>query len=178
MQINFVDLFKQYSRIAPEIDDAIQRVIKNSSFIGGEEVCLFEEEFAKYCRAQYCVGVNSGTDALKFICKTLDIKAGDEVILPTNTFIATALGVSGVGAIPVFVDCDAETYNIAWDTIMVQDPYQSWFAIGLGGGGVWDAANPHGIWMMPSAQISGFKLIFQTLLIRDFKRRFNPHIIR
>jgi len=60
MQINFVDLNKQYNRIKTEIDDAIQRVIKNSSFIGGEEVRSFEEEFAYYCDARYCAGVNSG----------------------------------------------------------------------------------------------------------------------
>jgi len=112
MQINFVDLNKQYSLIKPEIDDAIQRVIKNSSFIGGEEVSAFEEEFAQYCDAHYCAGVNSGTDALKFICMALGIKEGDEVILPVNTFIATALGVSSMGAKPVFVDCEDGTYNI------------------------------------------------------------------
>jgi len=112
MQINFVDLNKQYNHIKLEIDDAIQRVIRNSSFIGGEEVRSFEEEFACYCDARYCVGVNSGTDALKFICMALNIKEGDEVILPVNTFIATALGVSSVGAKPVFVDCEDGTYNI------------------------------------------------------------------
>ena len=112
MQINFVDLNKQYSLIKPEIDDAIQRVIKSSSFIGGEEVSAFEEEFAQYCDAHYCAGVNSGTDALKFICMALGIKEGDEVILPVNTFIATALGVSSMGAKPVFVDCEDGTYNI------------------------------------------------------------------
>jgi len=112
MQINFVDLNKQYNLIKPEIDDAIQRVIKNSSFIGGEEVSAFEEEFAQYCDAHYCAGVNSGTDALKFICMALGIKEGDEVILPVNTFIATALGVSSMGAKPVFVDCEDGTYNI------------------------------------------------------------------
>ena len=117
MQINFVDLNKQYSLIKPEIDDAIQRVIKNSSFIGGDEVCSFEDEFARYCDANYCSSVNSGTDALKFICMALDIKEGDEVILPVNTFIATALGVSSMGAIPVFVDCEEGTYNIDTEKI-------------------------------------------------------------
>lgn len=112
MQINLVDLNKQYNLLKPEIDEAIQRVIKNCSFIGGEEVRSFEEEFADYCGARYCVGVNSGTDALKFICMALDIKEGDEVILPVNTFIATALGVSSVGATPVFVDCEDEAYSI------------------------------------------------------------------
>ena len=112
MQINFVDLNKQYNLIKPEIDEAIERVIRNSSFIGGEEVSAFEQEFAQYCDAHYCAGVNSGTDALKFICMALDIKEGDEVILPVNTFIATALSVSSMGAIPVFVDCEDGTYNI------------------------------------------------------------------
>ncbi len=123
MKINFVDLNKQYNHIKLEVDDAIQRVIKNSSFIGGEEVRLFEEEFAYYCEASCCVGVNSGTDALKFICMALDIKEGDEVILPVNTFIATALGVSSVGAIPVFVDCEDGTYNI--DTGKIEEKITS-----------------------------------------------------
>ena len=123
MQINFVDLNKQYNLIKPEIDDAIQRVIKNSSFIGGEEVSAFEEEFARYCDAHYCAGVNSGTDALKFICMALGIKEGDEVILPVNTFIATALGVSSMGAKPVFVDCEDGTYNI--DTKKIEEKITS-----------------------------------------------------
>lgn len=123
MRINFVDLNKQCNRIKPEIDDAIQRVIKNSSFIGGEEVLSFEDEFADYCDARYCVSVNSGTDALKFICVALDIKEGDEVILPVNTFIATALGVSSLGAIPVFVDCEDGTYNI--DTGKIEEKITS-----------------------------------------------------
>ncbi|GAX60007.1 glutamine-scyllo-inositol transaminase [Candidatus Scalindua japonica] len=123
MQINFVDLNKQYNHIKSEVDGAIQRVIKNSSFIGGEEVCSFEEEFARYCDARYCVAVNSGTDALKFICLALGIKEGDEVILPVNTFIATALGVSSIGAIPVFVDCENDTYNI--DTEKIEEKITS-----------------------------------------------------
>ena len=123
MQINFVDLNKQYNLIKPEIDDAIQRVIKNSSFIGGEEVSAFEEEFARYCDAHYCAGVNSGTDALQFICMALGIKEGDEVILPVNTFIATALGVSSMGAKPVFVDCEDGTYNI--DTKKIEEKITS-----------------------------------------------------
>ncbi len=123
MKINFVDLYKQYNHIKPEVDEAIERVIKNSSFIGGEEVRLFEEEFARYCDASCCVGVNSGTDALKFICMALGIEEGDEVILPVNTFIATALGVSSVGAIPVFVDCEDTTYNI--DTEKIEEKITS-----------------------------------------------------
>ena len=123
MKINFVDLNKQYTHIKSEVDEAIARVIRNSSFIGGEEVSSFEEEFERYCDASYCVGVNSGTDALKFICMALDIKEGDEVILPVNTFIATALGVSSMGAIPVFVDCDDGTYNI--DTEKIEEKITS-----------------------------------------------------
>jgi len=123
MKINFVDLNKQYNHIKPEVDKAIERVIKNSSFIGGAEVSAFEEEFARYCDASCCVGVNSGTDALKFICMALGIEEGDEVILPVNTFIATALGVSSVGAIPVFVDCEDATYNI--DTEKIEEKITS-----------------------------------------------------
>ncbi len=123
MKINFVDLNKQYNQIKSEVDEAIERVIKNSSFIGGDEVSSFEEGFARYCDASCCIGVNSGTDALKFICMALDIKEGDEVILPVNTFIATALGVSSMGAIPVFVDCEKDTYNI--DTKKIEEKITS-----------------------------------------------------
>jgi len=112
MPINFVDLKKQYQSIKSEIDQAIQRVIDQAAFIQGAEVEEFEREFADFCQAKYCVGVNSGTDALKFICQALEIKAGDEVIVPVNTFIATALGVSDAGAQPVFVDCQPDSYNI------------------------------------------------------------------
>ena len=72
----------------------------------------FESEFSQYCDAKYGIGVNSGTDALYLACSALDISVGDEVILPTYTFIATALCISYTGATPVFVDIEEETYNL------------------------------------------------------------------
>lgn len=112
MKINFVDLHKQYLGLKKHIDSAIFRVIKNSAFIGGKEVEMFEKEFAAYCGAKNCVAVSSGTDALCATCHVLGIGHGDEVIVPANTFIATALAVSSVGARPVFVDCREDDFTI------------------------------------------------------------------
>lgn len=117
-QIDFVNLKRQYQAIKPEINHAIQEVLNTASFVGGEEIQIFEKKFAKYCGAKYCVTVNSGTDALKFICQALNIKEGDEVLVPVNTFIATALAVSMTGAKPIFVDCNEDSYNI--DTNLIE----------------------------------------------------------
>jgi len=111
MKINFVDLKKQYQNIKPEIDEAIQQSIDNTSFILGKEVDEFEDNFSKFCGAKYAIGVASGTDALKLALKALDIKTG-EVITTSNTFIATALAITDNNLKPVFVDIDPETYNI------------------------------------------------------------------
>jgi len=110
--IPFVDLKAQYLSIKEEIDDAIQNVIVNSSFIGGEYVKLFEQNFAKYIGSRHCIGVGNGTDALSIALKGLGIKAGDEVITAANTFIATSEAITLTGAHAVFVDCDPVTYNI------------------------------------------------------------------
>ena len=110
--IPFVDLKKQYKEIEEELLDKISKVLKNSSFILGKEVEEFENNFAEFCGKKYAVGVNSGTDALFLALKAMDIKKGDEVIVPANTFIATALAVVHSGAKPVFVDIDEKTYNI------------------------------------------------------------------
>ncbi len=110
--IPFVDLRAQYRAIKDEIDAAIGRVVENASFILGPEVEAFESEFAEYVGAQFCVGVNSGTAAIQLALQACDIGAGDEVIVPANTFFATAEAVSTAGATPVFVDCDELTYNI------------------------------------------------------------------
>ncbi len=112
MKINFIDLHKQYLGLKRQIDSAISRVITSSAFIGGKDVELFEREFAAYCEAKHCIAVNSGTDALRAICHVLGIGPGDEVIVPANTFIATALAVSSIGARPVFVDCRESDLNI------------------------------------------------------------------
>ena len=112
MEIPFVDLKKQYLSIKDEIDPAIKDVIDNCSFILGKYVEEFEKNFAEFCEAKYCIGVNSGTSALRLALMAAGVKAGDEVILPPNTFIATAEAVSLINAKPVFVDINPDSYNI------------------------------------------------------------------
>jgi dTDP-4-amino-4,6-dideoxygalactose transaminase len=112
MPIPLVDLKAQYQTIKPEIDAAMQRVVNNTSFILGKEVAEFEKNFAAFCHAQYCVGTDSGTAALHLALLILGVKAGDEVITTTHTFIATAEVISLIGAKPLFVDIDPRTYNI------------------------------------------------------------------
>ena len=98
--------------IKDELCDAFFRVLNNSWYICGNEKKRFEESFSSYCGVKYCVGVANGLDALTIALKVLDIGYGDEVIVPSNTFIATALAVSRVGATPVLVEPDINTYNI------------------------------------------------------------------
>jgi len=113
MKIPFVDLKKQYECIKGDIDKAIFEVIENSAFIGGPYVTAFENDFANFCGTHHCVGVANGTDALFIALKALDIGRDDEVLVPANSFIATAEAVSMAGADVVFVDIDPDTYNIA-----------------------------------------------------------------
>jgi dTDP-4-amino-4,6-dideoxygalactose transaminase len=110
--ISFVDLHRQYEAINTEVDAAIQGVLKRADFILGSEVAAFEEDFASFCEAAYAVGVDSGASALELGLRAIEIQAGDEVLVPANSFIASASAVSATGAIPVFVDIDPSTYNI------------------------------------------------------------------
>jgi dTDP-4-amino-4,6-dideoxygalactose transaminase len=112
MRVPFVDLRAQHAPIRQELDQAIQGVVDHADFICGEELERFEEEFAAFCGAAHAVGVDSGLSALELILRAYGIGPGDEVILPANTFIATATPVSFVGATPVLVDVDPLTYNI------------------------------------------------------------------
>ena len=112
MTVPFVDLQAQYRAIKPEVDGAIRRVLDTSAFILGREVDEFERAFAAYVGAEFCVGVANGTDALQLALTACGVGAGDEVIVPANTFFATAEAVSTAGATPVFVDCDPDTSNI------------------------------------------------------------------
>jgi dTDP-4-amino-4,6-dideoxygalactose transaminase len=112
MKIPFVDLWAQYQSIKHEIDSAMETVIKSSSFIGGKYVKQFEEDFAAYCRAKFCVGVGNGTDAIYIALRALGIGPGDEVITVANSFIATSEAITMTGARVVLVDCDPHTYNI------------------------------------------------------------------
>lgn len=112
MKIPMVDLQANYTPIKEEIDKAIQAVVNKANFILGDEVRLFEEEFAKYCGAKYAVGVANGTDALKIAVLAAGIGKGDEVITTPFTFIATSEAIAQTGAKPVFADICLETYNI------------------------------------------------------------------
>lgn len=112
MKVPLVDLKAQYQTIQRDVDAAIFRVVNNSSFVLGEEVEQFEKEFASYIGSKYCVGVNNGTAALYLALRAVGVGSGDEVIIPVNTFIATAEAVSMLGAKPVFVDIDPVSYNI------------------------------------------------------------------
>src|SRR5207248_4834490 len=111
-QVPFVDLAAQYAAIAQEIDAAVSKVIREADFVLGREVRLFEEEFARFCEAQYTVSVDTGTSALELALRAYDIGPGDEVITAANSFIASALAISHAGATPVLVDVDPFTHTI------------------------------------------------------------------
>lgn len=118
MKIQFSDLNAQHQELEAQISSVLKRCIKRGDFILGEDVNLFEEEFAQFCQSSYAVGVSSGTAALFLALKALDIGTNDEVIVPAFTYIATALAVSYTGARPVFVDIEEKTYNI--DTTKIE----------------------------------------------------------
>jgi dTDP-4-amino-4,6-dideoxygalactose transaminase len=117
--VPFVDLKAQYFAIQEEIDEVSKGVMSRTAFILGPETQKFEEDFAKYCGAKYAIGVDSGTTALEVILRAYGIGPGDEVITVANTFIATALGISNVGATPVLIDIHPETYNM--DVSLIED---------------------------------------------------------
>ncbi len=112
MKVSFATFVPMHNEIRKDLDKAYNQVLDRSYFIQGEECTKFEEEFAQYCGVKYCIGVATGLDALWLLLKAMGIGKGDEVIVPSNTYIATALAVSFVGAKPVFVEPTIETYNI------------------------------------------------------------------
>ncbi|MBC8433215.1 MAG: DegT/DnrJ/EryC1/StrS family aminotransferase [Desulfobacterales bacterium] len=112
MNVPFLDLKQTYLELAKEVDAAVKSVLKNGWYILGENVESFENEFAEYCGCKYCIGVASGLDALQLLLKAHGIGPGDDVIVPANTYIATALAVSNIGANPVPVEPDPLTCNI------------------------------------------------------------------
>jgi len=107
-----LDLAAQYASIGEEIRDAIQRVLASQQFILGQEGAALEAEVAKLCGVAHGIGVASGTDALILALRACDVRPGDEVILPTFTFVATGSAVSAIGAKPVFADIRPDTYNV------------------------------------------------------------------
>ena len=112
MKIPFVTFLPMERELNDDICAAFDRVFTRSWYIKGGEDEIFEKAFAAYCGAKYCIGVGNGLDALMLSLKALDIGEGDEVIVPSNTYIATALAVTYVGATPVFVEPDIRTFNI------------------------------------------------------------------
>jgi dTDP-4-amino-4,6-dideoxygalactose transaminase len=112
MKIPFLDLKAPYTELRDELDAAYRRVMDSGSYILGQELAAFEKEFAAYCGVKHCVGVGNCFDALRLILKGYGIGDGDEVLVPSNTYIATWLAVSYTGAIPIPVEPDDKTYNI------------------------------------------------------------------
>lgn len=112
MSIAFLDLKAAYAELKEEFDAAYHRVMESGWFILGPELEAFEREFADYCESEHCVGVGNGLDALQLVLRAWDIGPGDEVIVPTNTFIATWLAVIACGAKPVPVEPSEKTYNL------------------------------------------------------------------
>ncbi len=117
MQVEFSTFRPMHREIRDELEDAFHRVMEESWFIRGKECAEFEREFAGFCGCRFAVGVGNGLDALYLILRALEIGAGDEVIVPSNTFIATALAVSYAGAKPVLAEPEPGTYNISTDQI-------------------------------------------------------------
>jgi dTDP-3-amino-3,4,6-trideoxy-alpha-D-glucose transaminase len=110
--MRFLDVRATYTDLKAEIDSAVLAVLDSGQYIGGPVVEAFEQQFAEYCGARHCIGVGNGLDAIAIILEALGIGAGDEVIVPTHTFIATWLAVHRVGATLVPVDVDARSMNL------------------------------------------------------------------
>jgi dTDP-4-amino-4,6-dideoxygalactose transaminase len=112
MQVKLLDLTAQYVELRREIRKAIDDVCDAQALILGPGVERFEEQLAEYCQSKHAIGVSSGTDALVCALMALDVKAGDEVICPSFTFFATAGSIARLGAVPVFVEIEPDTFNV------------------------------------------------------------------
>src|SRR5690348_16368331 len=106
MTIPFLDMAALHSEIETELESVWTNIKRSGQFVGGYSVSQFEAEWAAYCNVNYCVGVSNGTAALELSLRALGIAASDEVIIPANTFIATAVAAARIGSRPVFVDVD------------------------------------------------------------------------
>lgn len=116
-RIPLVDLTLQHREIAAEVADGFDRVMEAGDFVNGEDVASFEAEFARFCGVPHCVAVGNGTDALELVLRACGVGAGDEVILPANSFVATAEAVARLGAATVLVDCDPVYHLIDIDQV-------------------------------------------------------------
>src|SRR5712691_11523252 len=111
-KIPFLDLVTPHLELEEELVSVFRRALKTAGFVGGSMVEDFERDFAQFCEAQYCVGVGSGTDALRFALIAAGVQPGDTVVTVPNTFIATTEAISQAGARPDFVDIDERTYTM------------------------------------------------------------------
>lgn len=112
MKVPFFDLSRQHGSLARDLEAAVRPVLESGAFILGPDVAAFEKEFAAFCGCRHAVGVACGLDGIKLALRALDIGPGDEVITAANTFVATAFAISSVGATPVLVDVDPDTFNL------------------------------------------------------------------
>jgi dTDP-4-amino-4,6-dideoxygalactose transaminase len=112
LKVPFLDFVGPYEELKPELDAAYERFMRSAWYILGKECEAFEQEFAAYCGSKYCVGVGNGLEALHLLLRAYGIGKGDEVIVPSNTYIATWLAVSYADATVVPVECDPRTYNL------------------------------------------------------------------
>lgn len=112
MKVDFSNFIKMHEEIGNEIKEAVNQVIDSNYFIQGNQLKSFEKKFAKYCGVKYCVGVGNGLEGLILALRAIGVSNGDEVIIPSHTFIATSLAVSELGAIPVFVEPNMKDYTI------------------------------------------------------------------
>ncbi|MEO6922711.1 MAG: aminotransferase class I/II-fold pyridoxal phosphate-dependent enzyme, partial [Bryocella sp.] len=110
--VPFVDLKAQYATLQPQMQSAVLDVLATTSFIGGALLEAFEKEFAAYCGAKYAIGVANGTDAITLAARAAGLGEGDEVLVPSNSFFASAEAISNAGATPVFVDVDPVTFHM------------------------------------------------------------------
>jgi dTDP-4-amino-4,6-dideoxygalactose transaminase len=111
-RIPLVDLGAAHAEVAAEVRAGFERVIADTAFVGGTEVAAFEREYAAYCHTGHCVGVGNGTDALELALRAVGAAPGTEIVLPANSFIATAEAAARAGGRPVLVDCDPDTFLI------------------------------------------------------------------
>jgi dTDP-4-amino-4,6-dideoxygalactose transaminase len=118
MAVPFLDLASSYREISAELDEAYRRVMQSGWYVLGPEVEAFESEYAEYCGTAHCLGISNGLEALHLLLRAYDVGVGDEVIVPSNTFIATWLAVTYTGATPVAAEPDSGTYNLDVDQVL------------------------------------------------------------
>lgn len=171
LHVPFVDLRAQYATLREEVNTAVLTVLETSQFIGGAVVEKFEQEFADFVGARYCAGVANGTDAITLAARASGLGPGDEVLVPANTFFATAEAISNCGARPVFVDVDPITFHmdVASAAKAVTDRTKAMLPVHLYGRAMdmrpFEAlAEQHGLWILEDcAQAHGASIGGKTV---------------